>query len=100
MESGTDANRRSADPESAATQPAAAVEVQAGAPSPALSNQDADVERTAAGLSKAIERMHERDRQRLAAGEITAEHLHLIPVEMAKRSVVIWTEAAVRRFRR
>ena len=100
MDSGTDANRGSADPEKAAMPRVDVVEKQAGAASLAVSNEDADVDSTAAELREAIERMHERDRERVAAGEISAQDLHFIPVEMARTSVVVWTEAAVRRFRR
>ncbi len=100
MDSGTYANRGSADPEKAAMPRVDVVEKQAGAASPAVPNESADVESTAAGLREAIERMHERDRERVAAGEISAQDLHFIPAEMARTSVVVWTEAAVRRFRR
>ena len=63
------------------------------------SDLGADGESTASGLREAIERMHVRDRERMIAGEIVAEDLHFIPAEMAKRSTVLWTEAALRRFR-
>ena len=99
-DSGTDANRGTADPEKAAMPRVDVVEKRAGAASPAVPNEDADVDSTAAELREAIERMHERDRERVAAGEISAQDLHFIPAEMARRSVVVWTEAAVRRFRR
>lgn len=100
MDSGTDANRGSVHPEKVATPLVDGVEKQAGAACPALPDQDADEESRAAGLREAIERMHERDRERVAAGEISAQDLHFIPAEMARTSVVVWTEAAVRRFRR
>lgn len=102
MDLGTDANCGPADPEKAAMPPVDPVGKQPGAASPAVPNEnaDADVDITAAGLREAIERMHERDRERVAAGEISAEDLHFIPAEMARKSVVAWTEAAVCRFRR
>ena len=100
MDSGTDANRGSADSEKAAMPRVDVVEKQAGAASPAVPNEDADVDSTTAERREAIERMHERDRERVAAGEISAQDLHFIPAEMARKSVVVWTEAAVRRFRR
>lgn len=100
MDSGTYANLGSADPENAAMPQVDVVEKQAGAASPAVRNEIADIDSTAAGLGEAIKRMHERDRERVAAGEISAQDLHFIPAEMARTSVVIWTEAAVRRFRR
>lgn len=100
MDSGIGANRVSAHPENAGTPLVDAVEKQAGAASPAVPNEIADIDGTTAGLGEAIKRMHERDRERVAAGEINAEDLHFIPAEMARKSVVVWTEAAVRRFRR
>lgn len=100
MDSGTYANLGSADPENAAMPQVDVVEKQAGAASPAVRNEIADIDSTAAGLGEAIKRMHERDRERVAAGEISGQDLHFIPAEMARTSVVIWTEAAVRRFRR
>jgi hypothetical protein len=51
-------------------------------------------------LAERLERMHERDRERVIAGEIRAEDLHFIPPEMARRSIVRWTEAAFRGLRR
>jgi hypothetical protein len=51
-------------------------------------------------LAERLERMHERDRERVIAGEIVAEDLHFIPPEMARRSIVRWTEAAFRGLRR
>lgn len=51
-------------------------------------------------LREAVERMHVRDRERVIAGEIAAEDLHFIPAETAKKSIVRWTAAAVRWFRR
>ena len=100
MDSGIGANRGSADPENAAMPQVDVVEKQASAASPAVRNEIADIETTAPGLREAIERMHVRDRERVAAGEISAADLHFIPAEMARTSVVVWTEAAVRRFRR
>ena len=100
MDSGTYANLGSADPEKAAMPRVDVVEKQAGAASPDVPNQSAHVDSTAAEFRAVIERMHERDRERVAAGEISAQDLHFIPAEMARTSVVVWTEAAVRRFRR
>jgi hypothetical protein len=51
-------------------------------------------------LADRLERMHVRDRERVIAGEIRAEDLHFIPPEMARRSIVRWTEAALRGLRR
>ena len=95
----TDANRHATDPEKAATPPVDAVAA-ADEASSALADQSVDVESTAAALREAVERSHVRDRERVIAGEIRAEDLHFIPVEVAKRSTVHWTDAAVRRFRR
>lgn len=100
INSGTDANLGSTELKKAAVPRVDVVEKQAGAASPAVQNEDADVDSRAAELREAIERMHERDRERVAAGEISAQDLHFIPAEMARTSVVVWTEAAVRRFRR
>jgi len=54
----------------------------------------------ALALHDALNRMHVRDRERVIAGELSAEALHFIPAEMARNSVVRWTDAAVRRFKR
>jgi len=54
----------------------------------------------ALALQDALNRMHVRDRERVIAGELTAEALHFIPAEMARNSVVRWTDAAVRRLKR
>lgn len=51
-------------------------------------------------LADRLERMCVHDRERVIAGEIAAEDLYLIPPEMARRSIVRWTEAAFRGLRR
>jgi|CXWL01.1.fsa_nt_gi hypothetical protein len=54
----------------------------------------------ALALEQALRRMHLRDRERLVAGELPAEALLFIPAEMARNSVVRWTDARVRHFKR
>ena len=62
------------------------------------SDNTADTE--AAELAAAITRMHARDRARVAAGELRDADLHLIPAEMARRSIVRWVQQTTFRFRR
>ena len=100
IDSGIGEKHGSVHPEKVATPLVDGVEIQAGAACPAVLDQNATIEGAAVGLREEIERMHERDRERVAGGEINAQDLHFIPAEMARTSVVVWTEAAVRRFRR
>lgn len=47
----------------------------------------------------ALERMHVRDRERVAKGELSAADLHLIPALLARRSTLHLPAAAGTRFK-
>jgi len=58
-----------------------------------------DADTAADALREALERMHARDREQVAAGERKASSLHLIPAADARKAKVRWTVASTVRFK-
>jgi hypothetical protein len=58
-----------------------------------LTGAEADAMRAAIG------RMHERDRERVASGELTGSDLHALPAEWARQSTVVLTPAAATKYK-
>jgi hypothetical protein len=50
-------------------------------------------------MRAAIVRMHERDRERVASGELTGSDLHAFPAEWARQSSVVLTTEATTQFK-
>jgi hypothetical protein len=50
-------------------------------------------------MREAIVRMHERDRERVASGELSGSDLHAFPAGWARRSTLVLTPAATTKYK-
>jgi len=50
-------------------------------------------------MRAAIVRMHERDRERVASGELAGSDLHAMSAEQAQRSTLVLTPAATTKYK-
>jgi hypothetical protein len=69
---------------------------------PEISIEDQDIVLTGAeadAMRAAIVRMHERDRERVASGELTGEDLHASSPEWARSTTLVLTPEATTKFK-